>query len=122
MFSSNGCKFTPPGRFNTFFRSETYVGTGGKLIVSTRLIEPVSEDLFRSISPGPSDSGYPLSCSHLSLHNQMVEPPHQLTRIIVRIEVTDVSFILFPAQPKSNCLCRPVVVSGPKTCLELEVV
>lgn len=72
--ASNACKFTPPG---------------GKLFIKTRLIEPQSDEFFRSTSPGPSDSGDPLSSSNLSQHNQTIESPHQLTRIVVRIEVTD---------------------------------
>lgn len=72
--ASNACKFTPKD---------------GKLLIKTRLIEPRGDEFFRSTSPAASDTGAPLSSSNLSQHNQTIEPPHHLTRIVVRIEVTD---------------------------------
>jgi osomolarity two-component system, sensor histidine kinase SLN1 len=112
---SNACKFTP---------------TGGKLIISTKLVAPSpskyalsvrSESTHRTeasnvTTAAPTQDAtdrHSLSASHLSQHNLHHSKPHTpLEWIVVRIEVTDTGCGIKPkdiAQSKLFCKFSPVI-------------
>ncbi|TDL23697.1 hypothetical protein BD410DRAFT_720943 [Rickenella mellea] len=87
--ASNACKFTP---------------TGGKLMITTKLIVP-SDRTATSTPPSPShhsqihdveslsEKGLPyLSVATLSRHNLHHTPENKLDNIVVRIEITDTGY------------------------------
>jgi len=83
--AGNACKFTP---------------AGGKILITTKLVIPSSEDLTRSLKTptvpnSPSAGGDPgtqLSTEYLDLHNLGSNQKKNLERIVVRIEVTDTGY------------------------------